>query len=277
MTRLADFVAGRPMSELYDTYWGPSVLDVYAKGLAEHVNPGDRVLDLACGTGIVSGYAAARAGRAGDVVGLDPTPDLLDAARAKTFQGARIRWIEGFGEDIPFEDASFDVVLCHQGLQYVTDREKTFAEVKRVLRPGGTFHAGVWAQASDQPALGFVEEALAKHIGAEQKPVHAWSFGGLRELRRLAEGAGFTLERLEALDRPARFDSIQSFVDVQIACAGRTDENGQLAMGLVDLDDERWLPAIEAFSAEAHAALAPYLEDETLVAPFVSDEMSARS
>jgi ubiquinone/menaquinone biosynthesis C-methylase UbiE len=265
------------MSKLYDTYWGPSVLDVYARGLAEHVGAGDRVLDLACGTGIVTGYAAARAGRGGDVVGIDPTPDLLNAARAKSFPGAPIRWIEGFAEEMPFEDGSFDVVLCHQGLQYVSDREKTFTEVKRVLRSGGIFHAGVWAEASDQPAFGFVEDSLAKHIGPEQKPVHAWSFGGLRELRRLAEGAGFTVERLEALHHSARFDSIQRYADMQIACAGRTDENGQLALGLVDLEDDRWLPAIEAFSADAHAALAGYVQDEVLVAPFVSDELSARS
>ncbi len=277
MTRLADFVAGRSMSELYDTYWGSSVLEIYASGLAEHVRPRERVLDLACGTGVVTGYAAAQAGRGGYVVGFDPTPDLLDAARAKTFPGAPIRWIEGFGEDMPFEDASFDVVLCHQGLQYVTDREKTFAEVKRVLRPGGTFHAGVWAEASDQPAFGFVEDSLAKHIGPEQKPVHAWSFGGLRELRRLAEGADFSLERLETLHRLARFDSIQRYADVQIACAGRTDENGQLTLGLIDLEDERWLSAIEAFSADAHAALVGYVQGGALVAPYVSDELSARS
>jgi ubiquinone/menaquinone biosynthesis C-methylase UbiE len=277
MTRLADFIAGRSMSQLYDTYWGPSVLEVYARALAEYVSPRDRVLDLACGTGIVTGYAAARAGREGDVIGLDPTPDLLDAARAKTSVGAPVRWVEGFGEDMPFEDASFDVVLCHQGLQYVTDRERTFAEIKRVLRPRGTFHAGVWAKAADQPAFGFVEDSLAKHIGPDQKPVHAWSFGGLPELRRHAERAGLTVERLETLERPARFDSIQKFVDVQIACAGRTDENGKLAMGLVDLEDERWLPAIDAFSVDAHTALASYVDGGVLVAPFVSDEMSARA
>ena len=275
MTRLADFVAGQSMPQLYDAYWVPSVLDVYARGLAAHVKRGDRVLDLGCGTGLVTGYAAARAGREGDVIGYDPTPDFLDAARAKSFSGARIRWIEGFAEDMPFENASFGVVLCHQTLQYVTDRVKTFAEIKRVLVPGGILHAGVWAKAADQPAFGFVEDALAKHLGPNQKPVHAWSFGGLAELRRLAEGAGLIVQRLEKLERPARFDSIQRFVDVQIACAGRTAENGRFEMGLVDLEDERWLPAIDAFSADAHAALASCVDREALVAPFASDEMSA--
>jgi SAM-dependent methyltransferase len=165
MTRLSDFVAGRSMSDLYDAYWVPSVLDNYAAALADRVSEGDRVLDLACGTGLVAGCAASRVGPEGEIVGYDPTPDLLDAARAKSFPGAPISWIEGFAEDMPFEDASFDIVLCHQGLQYVTDREQTFSEIKRVLKPDGMLHAGVWSSAADQPAFGFVEDAMAKHVG----------------------------------------------------------------------------------------------------------------
>lgn len=277
MTRLEAFLAGRPMAELYDTYWVPAALDVFARDLAGRVAPGSRVLDLACGTGLVAGYAAERVGPSGKVVGYDPTPDLLDAARAKRFPGAPIRWLEGYAESMPFDDDAFDVVLCHQGLQYVSDREATFAEVKRVLRPGGSFHAGVWACAADQRAFGFVEDALASHIGLEQKPVHAWSFGGTAELARLAEGAGLAVERLETVEAPWRFESIDRFVDIQIACAGRTDENGQLAMGLVDLGDERWLPAIEAFRRESETALARWVGADGLVAPFASDELSARA
>ena len=276
MTRLSDFVAGRSMSDLYDAYWVPSVLDHYAAALADRVSEGDRVLDLACGTGLVAGCAASRVGPEGEIVGYDPTPDLLDAARAKSFPGAPISWIEGFAEDMPFEDASFDIVLCHQGLQYVTDREQTFSEIKRVLKPDGMLHAGVWSSAADQPAFGFVEDALAKHVGPEQKPVHAWSFGGLPELKRLAEATGLRVRRLEKLELPARFDSVQRFVDIQVACAGRTDESGKLAMGLIDLDDERWLPAIDAFSADAHEALDSYVEGNALIAPFASDELSAQ-
>jgi SAM-dependent methyltransferase len=277
MTRLSDFIGGRSMSELYDAYWVPGVLDVYARGLAGRVGSGDRVLDLSCGTGLVTGYAAERVGTGGAVAGYDPTPDLLDAARAKRFSGPPVQWVEGFGEDMPFENAAFDVVLCHQGLQYVTNRAETFAEIKRVLKPGGMLHAGVWSSAASQPAFGFMEDALARHIGPEQKPVHAWSFGGLSELRRLSEEAGLRVARLEKLECASRFDSIQAFVDIQIACAGRTDDAGQLAMGLVDLEDENWLPAIDAFSADAHAALAPYVVDGVLAAPYASDELSARA
>jgi SAM-dependent methyltransferase len=164
--------------------------------------------------------------------------------------------------------------LCHQGLQYVTDRDKTFTEIARVLKPAGYLHAGVWAAASDQPAFGFMEDALANNFGADQT-VHAWSFGGQNELRRLAEDAGLTVDRLEKLDLNCQIESIQRFVDVQISCAGRTDENGQLAMGIIDLEDEQWLDPIEAFSKEAHSALSPYLSEGVLIAPFSSDEISA--
>jgi ubiquinone/menaquinone biosynthesis C-methylase UbiE len=277
VTKLSAFVGDRSMAELYDTYWVPAALDVFAQELAAFVRPGDRVLDLACGTGLVTGYAAQRAGSEGEVTGYDPTQDLLDAARRKRFEGARVTWVDGSAEEMPFEDDGFDVVLCHQGLQYVTDREQTFSEARRVLKPGGTFHAGVWSSAADQPAFGFVEDALARHIGPEQKPVHAWSFGGRSELDRLAKAAGFIVERLETLQRDWRFDSVQQFVDVQIACAGRTAADGQLAMGLVDLEDPAWLPAIDAFGQSAHAALSAYVAEEGLVAPFASDELTARA
>jgi ubiquinone/menaquinone biosynthesis C-methylase UbiE len=82
-------------AQLYDTYWVPSALHAYARGVADHVNPGDRVVDLACGTRLVTGYAAERAGSGGEVVGYDLTRDLLEAVRAKSFVRAPISWIEG--------------------------------------------------------------------------------------------------------------------------------------------------------------------------------------
>ena len=277
MTRLSEFVNNRSISELYDTYWVPACLDVYAQGLAQLVLPGDRVLDLGCGTGLVTGYAAKAVGSTGQVVGCDPSLELLDAARSKSFSGNPITWVECFAEDLMFDDACFDAVLCHQALQYVANREKTFSEVKRVLKPGGFFHAGVWSLAAEQSAFGFAEESLAKHFGPEKKPIHAWSFGGLPELRRLAEEQYFAVTRLEKLELNAEYESIGQYADVQIACAGRTDENGQTTMGIIDLEDENWLSAIEAFTADASKALSQYQLAGTLVAPFASDEMSARA
>ena len=275
MTRLAEFVKGRTLAELYDIYWVPSALSLFAQNLARRVATGDRVLDLATGTGLVAAHAAECCGPRGAIVGYDPTPALLTAAKARAISAAPVRWVEGRAEDMPFDAASFDVVLCHQGLQYVADRERTFAEIARVLKPAGRFHASVWSSAADQSAYAFVEDSLARHFGCGFKPVHGWSFGGTHELRRLAQGAGLTVERLEQVEFPWTFDSIRQFVDVKIGCAGRTDDDGNFALGMVDLEDESWVPAIEAFHADARAALGKYEGDEGLSAPFHADEISA--
>ncbi len=277
MTRLRDFVAGRSMSELYDAYWIPFVLEECAELLSDSVAPGNSVLDLACGSGIVSKYAALKAGPSGKVVGLDPTREMLDAARNKVFTGAPVEWVEGASEDMLFEDSTFDVVLCQQGLQYFPDREKSFSEIARVLKRGGILHAIVASSAADQTAFGFAEDSLAEHFGADQKPIHSWSFGGLDELRRLAEGANMAVEGLEKTSLDIRSDSIQQFVDVQITCAGHLDESGQMVLGLVDLDDEQWLDAIDGFSRDAHRELSEYVANGNLVAPFFFDELIAHT
>ena len=93
--------------------------------------PGEDVLDVACGTG----NAAVRAARAGTrVTGLDLAPKLLAIARA---QAPDITWVEGDAQDLPFADASFDVVLSVFGCMFAPDHQRTAREILRVLRPGG--------------------------------------------------------------------------------------------------------------------------------------------
>jgi len=99
------------------------------------VAPGERALDLACGTGDI----AARLAASGAVVcGLDITPRMLQLARAKP-GAARCRWTTGDMTALPFADASFDVVTTGYGLRNVPDLERAIAEIARVLRPGGRF------------------------------------------------------------------------------------------------------------------------------------------
>lgn len=100
--------------------------------------PGERVLDVATGTGMV---AFALAGRGCTVVGLDQSPQMLAGARAKLARGGevaeRIRFVEGEAERLPFEDASFDALTFTYLLRYVDDPAATMSELVRVVRPGG--------------------------------------------------------------------------------------------------------------------------------------------
>ncbi len=278
MTKLREFLGGRSMAEFYDTGWGPTALELFAAHLAAYAAKGNNILDLGCGTGVVTRYAADHAEPHARIVGLDPTPWMLEAARSNPNSADNIEWVEGFGEDMPFEDNSFDVVLCHQGWQYVTDIESTFREMKRVAKAGGLVAGGVWASSDKQHmSLAYLEDAIGRHFGSEHVPLHAWGFGGLDELRKQAEKAGFEVIGLETKVFPLRFDSIQHLAYTNVAGAGRTDENGQIAMGLVDLDDPKSDQIADAFTADLEEHLKDLVTSEGVRVPFASDILVARA
>ncbi len=106
------------------------------------VRAGQRVLDVACGTGVVSVTAARLGAR---VTGLDLTPELLERARENALiAGVQIDWHEGDVEKLPFADAAFDVVLSEYGHIFAPRPEVAIAEMLRVLRPGGTIAFSTW-------------------------------------------------------------------------------------------------------------------------------------
>jgi len=124
----------------YERVMVPAVFTAWAKDLVEKaaLALGMRVLDVACGTGIVSRLAAAQVGSTGHVVALDANEPMLAVARAQTPpMGAQIEWRQGDATHLPFPDEQFERVLCQHGLQYVLDRAAGLREMKRVLAPDG--------------------------------------------------------------------------------------------------------------------------------------------
>ena len=105
--------------ENYERYLVPALFKPWAEDLVEMaaLRSGDRVLDIACGTGIVARIAARRLGGNGSVIGLDLSGPMLDAARASP-EGAAVEWQEGSAMKLPWPDAAFDVAFCLQGLQF---------------------------------------------------------------------------------------------------------------------------------------------------------------
>ena len=112
--------------------------------------PGERVLDVACGTGLAAVEAAEAVGAAGSVVGIDLSGRMIDAARQRAaacgVANATFERMDAESLDLP--DASFDVVLCALGLMYVPDPKRALAEMRRVLRPGGRLVVVVWGDRS---------------------------------------------------------------------------------------------------------------------------------
>jgi ubiquinone/menaquinone biosynthesis C-methylase UbiE len=182
-------------AELYERYparyilgpWAPLLVD------AARLAAGDRALDVACGTGVVARIAAQRVGPGGRVVGVDLNPGMIAvAASLPALVGAPIEWLERSAVDLQLPDASFDVVLCQQGLQFFPDKLVALREMRRVLNHGGRLALSVWNSIGLYNAA--VGEALVRFVGnaAATKFCSSRQVPGRDELQRLATEAGFS-------------------------------------------------------------------------------------
>ena len=174
--------------EAYERHLVPAIFAPWAAVLVDlpRLQPGERVLDAACGTGVVARAAAARVGAAGGVTGVDLNPGMLEVARAAAGEaGQSIAWREGNLEALPFADGEFDVVLCQQGLQFCPDKAAAAFELRRVLRDGGRLALSVWRDIRHFPYMLAVTGALADHVRAEagQRMSAPCSFGCADALR----------------------------------------------------------------------------------------------
>jgi ubiquinone/menaquinone biosynthesis C-methylase UbiE len=187
-------------AENYERFFTPSIGEPLARPLLQRaaVQPNERVLDVACGTGVLARLLAEVIGPTGALAGLDPNAGMLAVARNVTPDSARIDWHEAAAEQMPLPDESFDVVLCQMGLQFMPDRPAALGEMRRVLSrqgrlllsvPGpvpGIFHdlASALGRYVGPPAAGFVRQVFSLH--------------DVREVERLMQDAGFALVQVEA-------------------------------------------------------------------------------
>jgi SAM-dependent methyltransferase len=156
MSKQMDWTAyGGSAAETYERHMVPAIFGPWAEDLLALAMPapGERVLDVACGTGVVARLVAQRVAPTGTVVGLDLNPGMLAVARTLPLPQGEIQWREGNVSAMPFPDASFDLALCQQGLQFFPDRPAALREVRRVLEPRGRLALSVWRPHATQPWL----------------------------------------------------------------------------------------------------------------------------
>lgn len=174
--------------------------------------PGERVLDVACGTGVVTRLAAERVGAAGSVTGLDIHPGMLAVARSATPSNMSIDWQEGNAESLPFPDNAFHVVLCQMGLQFVSGKLTALREMRRVLETGG--RAAISVPGPKPPLFAIMSDALARHFGPQAAAFadRVFSMHDVDELKELMRSAGFRDVSVAAKPKPLRLPAPADFL-----------------------------------------------------------------
>ena len=257
-------------AELYEEYFVPIIFAPWGERLVDRADlqEGDRVLDVATGTGIVARRAAAEVGNSGSVVGVDIDSGMLAVAKdqASDIQPA-IEWWEGDAADLPFPDERFDAVFCQQGLQLFDEPLAALEEMRRVLSPDGLAVLAVWRSVEYSPGYVVLADALDRHLeeGAGEmmrSPFDAWDTA---ELRKLVRDAGFDDVTATIGFGTERFPSIEEFVRREVVIT-------PLAARFESAD-----PSVRSALIETvEDGLGDYVDDEGLVFPHQLSVVTAR-
>jgi SAM-dependent methyltransferase len=246
-------------AQAYEDLFVPALFSHWAEviAVAADIAPGKRVLDVACGTGILARKLATLIGSPQSIVGLDLAPGMLEVAKRVA---PDIKWQQGSAESLPFADASFDAVVSQFGLMFFPDRVRALREMLRVLTPGNRLAVAVWDSLDHIPAFADelkLMEPLAGRAAADalRSP---FALGVQDDLEQLARDAAICDPAIATHRATARFPSIRSLVEA--------DLRGWLPMVGVVLDED----TIQRVLAEAELALRAYANSRGEVAFEVS-------
>jgi SAM-dependent methyltransferase len=217
---------------VYEQFFVPAIFQPWGERVADaaRLRPGDRVLDVACGTGVLARAVRRRVGPGGAVIGLDASDGML-AVAANVAPG--IEWRQGSPEALPFDAGAFDVVVSQFGLMFFTDRRVALGEMVRVLRQRGRLAVAVWDSLDATPGYAALVALLEQLFGADVAgALHApFALGDRRTLCSLLAGAGISSPAVTTLKGSARFPSIRSWI--------HTDVRGWSPLGRL-LDDAQF-------------------------------------
>jgi len=204
-------------AEIYESTFVPAIFADWAPPMADSVGlePGQTVLDVACGTGILARTAADRVAPTGKVIGLDLNEGMLTVARRVR---PDIEWRQGDAAELPFPDDWFDVVLCQSALMFFPDATQALGEMGRVCKAGGAVGVQIYSSLKAQPAYGPWVEMVARHAGPEATSLLSayWVHGDLDTLRSRFESAGLDITAIRTRLGTARWGSIDEMVRTEV-------------------------------------------------------------
>lgn len=217
MTTQETFQIPLSAAEAYEAKFVPAIFAEWAPHTVEAagVQPGDRVVDVGCGTGVVARHASRIVGPRGAVVGVDLNPAMLTVASRLR---PDIAWHEGDAQHLPFDRAGFDAALCQMALMFFEDRRRAIAEMARVTRPGGRVAVVVPAALDLQPAYGRFVDIATRHAGDQARSLLStyWSCGDLDLLTSTMRDSGLEVADARTKSGTARFESGEDFVVTEV-------------------------------------------------------------
>jgi len=204
-------------AEVYEEFFVPALFGEWGSRVVEaaYIQAGQRVLDVACGTGVLARAAARRVEPEGEVVGLDINQGMLAVARQKA---PHIEWQAGPAEALPFEDDNFDAVVSQFSLMFFEDRPAALAEMRRVLRPGGRLAVAVWDSLENTPGYAAMVTLLQRLFGDQVASALRVPFnlGDTVLVQSLFTQAGIPNVNITTIEGTACFASIEAWVTTDI-------------------------------------------------------------
>ncbi len=206
-----DKVFAGSIPALYDQYLGPMIFEPYALDMAERAAryAPKRILELAAGTGIAT-RAIARKLPGVPITATDLNQPMLDHAAKQPPAGAAITWQQADAQALPFENGSFDLVICQFGVMFFPDKVKAYSEVRRVLAPGGRFLFNVWDRIEENEVTDLVVRGVASVFPSDPPRFLARTPHGHYDLSVIAEAlkqSGFSAIRSDTVEKRGRAPS----------------------------------------------------------------------
>lgn len=233
-------------AKIYEDLLVPALFKEWAPRMAEaaHVKSGDKVLDVACGTGVLSRYMQEQLNAT--VTGLDMNEDMLAVAKSIN---PEIMWNKGIAESLPYEDNSFDAVVSQFGLMFFSDAPKAIQEMMRVLKKDKRMAVAVWDDVNNSPGYAALIELLQQEFGEEvaDKLRAPFLMGNKTELSSLFESVGVQPD-IVTRNGIAQYTSIDAWV--------YTDVRGWVYSDMIS-DDQ-----LDSFLKVAREALSPFVRDD---------------
>jgi SAM-dependent methyltransferase len=251
-------------AEGYESYMVPTLFGPWATRLIEAADPqpGERVLDVGCGTGVVARQVASRLGTDGAIAGVDVSANMLGVAKARgARERATVDWREANAQQLPFPESSFDLVLCQFALMFFIDKASALAEMRRVVTREGRALLSVWQGLDRHPFYRTLDNVIQERLGLSALQ-DIFSLGDPTELRELIMRAGFQRVEIEPVSMTARFPDPDAFL------AGEIEVDTAAIPSMQHLDAPARQAIVAAIAADMKAPLREITEDNHVVIPF---------